>query len=60
MRKQNIDDNEESDVGKSLEDKLQDEPSKVGKKLTELTVRRVIVIVLAMIMVFPFLDDPER
>ncbi|GMH93363.1 hypothetical protein TL16_g12607 [Triparma laevis f. inornata] len=59
MRKQNIDDNEESDVGKSLEDKLQDEPSKVGKKLTELTVRRVIVIVLAMIMVFPFLDDPE-
>ena len=38
---------------------MQDEPSKVGKKLTELTVRRVIVIVLAMIMVFPFLDDPE-
>mmetsp|Transcript_21886 Transcript_21886/g.41183 ORF Transcript_21886/g.41183 Transcript_21886/m.41183 type:complete len:837 (+) Transcript_21886:285-2795(+) len=59
MRKQNMDDNEESDVGKTLEDKLQDEPSKVGKKLTELTVRRVIVIVLAMIMVFPFLDDPE-
>ena len=58
IRKQKEDDSEESNAGKTLEDKLQDEPSKVGKKLTELTVRRVIVIVLAMIMLFPFLDDP--
>ena len=59
VRKQNSDDMETTDEGKTLEDKLEEEPSKVGKKLTELTVRRVIVIVLAMIMVFPFLDEPE-
>mmetsp|Transcript_4206 Transcript_4206/g.8486 ORF Transcript_4206/g.8486 Transcript_4206/m.8486 type:complete len:833 (+) Transcript_4206:135-2633(+) len=59
MRKQVEDDKETTDEGKSLEAKLEEEPSKVGKKLTELTVRRVIVIVLAMIMIFPILDDPN-
>merc|ERR1712216_427068 len=33
------------------------EPSKVGKKLTELTTRRVIIIVLAMILMLPILDQ---
>jgi class 3 adenylate cyclase len=32
------------------------EPSKVGKKLTELTTRRVIVLVLIMILMLPLLD----
>ena len=59
MRKQAEDDEATTDDGKNLEAKLEEEPSKVGKKLTELTVRRVIVIVLAMIMIFPFLDDPD-
>ena len=34
------------------------EPSKVGKKLTELTVQRIIVLLLVMICFFPFLDSP--
>ena len=36
------------------------EPSKVGKKLTELTVQRIILILLTMILIFPFLDGPEQ
>lgn len=32
------------------------EPSKVGKKLTELTTRRLIILVVTMIIVLPFLD----
>ena len=33
------------------------EPSKVGKKLTELTTRRVIIITLGMILMLPLLDQ---
>ena len=33
------------------------EPSKVGKKLTELTTRRVIIITLGMILMLPILDQ---
>jgi class 3 adenylate cyclase len=38
-----------------IEDMAQ-EPSKVGKKLTELTTRRVILLVLVMILMMPLLD----
>lgn len=35
------------------------QPSKVSKRLTELTVQHIIVILLLMIIVFPFLDNPK-
>ena len=35
---------------------MANEPSKVGKKLTELTTRRVIILVLLMIVCLPLLD----
>lgn len=40
-----------------LEEDASSEPSKVGKKLTELTTRRVICIVLIMILMLPILDQ---
>lgn len=55
IKAQKDEDEEEAD---EKERGLDAEPSKVGKKLTELTVRRVILIVLGMIMAFPFLDSP--
>ena len=42
------------------EENFSREPSKVGKKLTELTVQRIILILLTMILIFPFLDGPEQ
>jgi len=51
---------ENEEAAKSLDEQLQNEPSKVGKMITELTIRRVILIILSMIMIFPFLDEPEK
>jgi hypothetical protein len=39
-----------------LNEAIKREPTKVGKKLTELTTRRLIILVLLMLIVLPFLD----
>lgn len=45
------------DEGADLDEiEIANEPSKVGKKLTELTTRRVIVLILVMLMVLPLFD----
>lgn len=40
----------------NLEQQIAAEPSKIGKKLTEMTTRRVICMVLAMLIILPFFD----
>jgi class 3 adenylate cyclase len=45
----------ESDA--NLDKQVAMEPSQVGKKLTELTTRRVIILVLLMVIVLPFMDS---
>ena len=42
------------------EEDIAAQPSKVSKKLTELTVQHIIVIILLMIFFFPFLDQPKQ
>lgn len=39
-----------------LEEQIRAEPSKVGKKMSEMTTRRVIVIVLCLVLFIPFFD----
>lgn len=39
-----------------LNEAMRKEPTKVGKKLTELTTRRLIILVLCMLITLPFLD----
>jgi hypothetical protein len=45
------------DESVNVEEDTGAEPSKVGKKLTELTTRRVIIITLGMILMLPILDQ---
>jgi hypothetical protein len=54
IRKDHQDDQDEEEM--TVEEQIAAEPSKVGKRLTELTTRRVIILVLAMIIFTPFME----
>lgn len=44
------------DEAEQLEPEVKNEPSKVGKKMSEMTTRRVIVIVLMLVLMIPMFD----
>ncbi|KAH8062211.1 hypothetical protein JL722_3123 [Aureococcus anophagefferens] len=56
--KKNMEGEEEEDDDDEDDEIAQRQPSKVAKKLTELTTRKIIILLLAMVAVFPFFDEP--